>query len=74
MSKIANSILMNGDEIEEQPINLPGLSQKLARRSVQFMKENKDKPFLLYHGFGHTHTPMFTEKHMEGVSKHGLLV
>ena len=47
----------------EKPINLRTLSRKLVDRSVAVIRESEEdeRPFLLYHSFAHTHTPLFTE-------------
>ena len=47
----------------EKPINLRTLSRKLVDKSVAVVRESEEdeRPFLLYHSFAHTHTPLFTE-------------
>ena len=69
-----NGILIDMENVVEQPLNFNGLSQRMVNYSVKFLEENQDKPFLLYHSFGHVHTPMFTADHMKGKSKHSRLV
>ena len=74
MNQNMNGLLMDGTNVIEQPLNFDGFSQKLINYSVNFIETHKDRPFLLFHSFGHVHTPMFTAKHMKGISKHGRLV
>ncbi|XP_063872262.1 arylsulfatase H-like isoform X2 [Scylla paramamosain] len=69
----ANSVLMRDGEVVEAPIKLEGFSQRLVAESRRFITEhaNSERPFFLFHSFGHVHTPMFTAPHMAGRSKHG---
>ncbi|XP_042889021.1 arylsulfatase H-like [Penaeus japonicus] len=73
LQRMANSLLMRQDKVVEQPIQLDGLSQRLVKESREFLKDHAkdDKPFFLFHSFGHVHTPMYSAPHMTGVSKHG---
>ncbi|XP_042883218.1 arylsulfatase H-like [Penaeus japonicus] len=73
MDQHLNGILMENTKVVEQPVTLPGLSQRLVDYSLDFISDHAhdENPFLLYHSFAHVHTPMFTAKHMEGKSEHG---
>lgn len=64
---------MRGDQVVEAPIQLDGLSQRLAEESRRFLEAHAhdENPFFLMHSFGHVHTPMFSAPHMAGRSKHG---
>nr|XP_045604189.1 arylsulfatase H-like [Procambarus clarkii]XP_045604190.1 arylsulfatase H-like [Procambarus clarkii] len=73
MNKYMNGVLMHDTKVVEQPLVLEGLSQRLVSHSVKFIADHaqEQRPFFLYHSFGHVHTPMFTASHMAGRSKHG---
>ena len=47
----------------EKPINLKTLSRNLVDKSVAVIRRSEEdqRPFLLYHSFAHTHTPLATQ-------------
>nr|XP_053642226.1 arylsulfatase H-like [Cherax quadricarinatus] len=73
MHRFLNSMLLRDDVVVEKPIQLDGLSQRLAQESREFLAAhaNDDRPFFLFHSFPHVHTPMFSAPYRAGVSKHG---
>ncbi|XP_045623554.2 arylsulfatase H [Procambarus clarkii] len=73
MHQFLNSMIMKNDVMVESPIQLDGLSQRLAQESREFLEAHASdqNPFFLFHSFPHVHTPMFTAPHRAGVSKHG---
>ncbi|KAK4327232.1 hypothetical protein Pmani_002288 [Petrolisthes manimaculis] len=73
MDQHMNSLLMDNDQVVEQPLELEGLSQKLVARSVHFINTHAHdgKPFFLYHSFPNVHEPIFTSKNNTGMSVHG---
>ncbi|XP_068247491.1 arylsulfatase H-like [Palaemon carinicauda] len=73
MDKFMNGLIMHNGQVMEQPLELDGLMQKFVNYSLKFIAEHAhdDRPFFLYHSFGHVHTPMFTHPSMAGRSKYG---
>ena len=75
MEKFLNSILMENQQIIEQPIELTTLMDKLTQFSVNFIKNqaiNGSSPFALYHAFTSVHTPLSPAPRFRGKSSHGL--
>ena len=66
-------MLMEDNEVIEQPIKLNQLSDKLTAKSVEFIQrqKNKTEPFALYHAFASVHTPLRPGKKCVGQSQHG---
>ena len=64
--------LLDNDEIVEAPVNQHTLTRRYTERAVQFIRENRDRPFFLY--FPHTfpHNPQYASEEFEGRSPHGL--
>lgn len=73
MNRHLNEILMEDEEVVQQPVVLEGLSQRLASHSAGLIAQyaRGDRPFFLYHSFAHVHIPMFTVPQMAGKSAHG---
>ncbi|XP_068228348.1 steryl-sulfatase-like isoform X2 [Palaemon carinicauda] len=73
LHRAANSKIFRQDKVVESPIELDGLSQRLAAESRQFLADHakNDRPFFLFHSMAHVHTPMFTAPYRAGLSKHG---
>lgn len=76
MDQHMNSLLMEDDQVVEQPAQLENLSQSLVARSIQFINTHAHdgKPFFLYHSFTQVHTPVVSRKENRGKSVHGKLV
>lgn len=68
-----NGIVMRGFDVVEQPIRLPGMTQRLVAESQRFVRSavKEDKPFLLFLSFIHVHTALFTHPSFAGRSAHG---
>ena len=58
--------LLDNDEIVEAPVNQHTLTRRYTERAVQFIRENRDRPFFLY--FPHTfpHNPQYASENFEG--------
>lgn len=71
-----NSLLMEDDQVVEQPVQLEKLSQSLVARSIQFINTHAHdgKPFFLYHSFTQVHVPIVSGNEHRGKSAHGRLV
>ncbi len=63
--------LLDNDEIVEAPVNQHTLTQRYTERAVDFIKDNRNRPFFLY--FPHTfpHNPQYASEKFEGRSPHG---
>ncbi|KAI8508746.1 hypothetical protein Bbelb_138450 [Branchiostoma belcheri] len=67
-----NCILMNNSELVAQPFDLQDdLTPRLLAKSLNFLRENHDHPFLLYHAFLKVHTALFATERFRGRSRHG---
>ena len=64
--------LMRNDEVVEQPADQETLTRRYTAEAIGFIKENRDRPFLLY--FAHTfpHQPLHAAADRRGRSKGGL--
>ena len=64
--------LLDNDEIVEAPPNQHTLTRRYTDKAVQFIEENRNRPFFLY--FPHTfpHNPQYASEDFEGRSPHGL--
>jgi arylsulfatase A len=67
-----NVPLIHNGKIVEQPANQSTLTDRYTEAATKFIRENKDRPFLLY--FAHTfpHTPLFASPDFKGRSLRGL--
>ena len=56
-------LILEKNVVVEKPIDLTSLSRKLVDKTVEVIRAGAgdERPFLLYHSFAHTHTPLFTE-------------
>ena len=64
--------LMRGDEVIEYPCDQTTLTQRYTHEAMEFIRENRDKPFFLYLPHAMPHVPLFTSVDFEGVSERGL--
>ncbi|XP_070532086.1 steryl-sulfatase-like isoform X2 [Ptychodera flava] len=64
-------ILMKNHEVVEQPIRLENMTVRFTNQATSFIRENKEKPFLLMMAYVKVHTALFTSKQFAGVSRHG---
>lgn len=64
--------LLENDRILEAPAQQSTLTRRYTERAIEFIKANRDQPFLLY--FPHTfpHKPFYASERFEGRSPHGL--
>lgn len=68
-----NGVVMRNFDIVEQPIQLPGMTQRLITESQRFVRSAvaDGKPFLLFLSFIHVHTALFSHPFFAGKSVHG---
>ncbi len=67
-----NVPLMRGTNIIERPADQSTLTKRYTAEAIEFIKQNKKKPFFLY--FAHTfpHVPLFASEAFKGKSDRGL--
>jgi len=53
-------VLYRDKTIIEQPVRLPGLTQRLLREATHFLEEHHDEPFFLFFSDVKVHTALFT--------------
>jgi steryl-sulfatase len=66
-------VLYENEELIEQPVRLPGLTQRYTARATAFIKEQntKQNPFFLYMAYTKVHTALFTHPTFANRSGHG---
>lgn len=64
--------LYDNESVIEELHDQSDLTQRLTKRSVAFIKENKDNPFFLYLAHPQPHTPLFASAAFRGITGKGL--
>jgi len=67
-----NIPLMHNENIIERPADQSTLTQRYTMEAVNFIKENKDKPFFLYLAHTMPHTPLYASDKFKGKSRRNL--
>jgi arylsulfatase A len=67
-----NASLMRDDKVIEQPTDLSALTRRYTEEAVQFIRQNKKKPFFLYFAHTYPHVPLFASEKFKGTSPRGL--
>ena len=67
-----NVPLMDGAKIIERPADQNTITKRYNERAIDFIKENKDRPFLLYLAHTMVHIPLFVSEQFRGKSLRGL--
>ena len=67
-----NVPLIHNGKVIEQPADQTTLTKRYTEHAVQFIRQNKARPFFLY--FAHTfpHVPLFASKEFKGKSRAGI--
>ena len=63
---------MRNEEIIERPANQNTITKRYSEEAVQFIKENRDKPFFIYLAHNLPHIPLFTSEKFKDTSARGL--
>jgi len=63
-------LLLDEQVIEAQP-DQASLTQRYAEQSVRFIRENRDRPFLLYLAHMYVHLPLYVPQHFLDESRNG---
>lgn len=64
--------LMQKDEVIEYPVDQSSITQRYTEKAVDFIKENKEKPFFLYLAQTMPHVPLYASPNFKGKSARGL--
>jgi arylsulfatase A-like enzyme len=64
--------LMEGDKIIERPVDQTTITRRYTEHAVEFINENKDKPFFLYLAHNMPHVPLFRSEKFTDVSQGGI--
>jgi arylsulfatase A len=67
-----NVPLMRNSEIIEQPVDQTTLTKRYTLEAINFIKQNKDKPFFLYLAHSMPHLPLFRSMEFENKSLRGI--
>jgi arylsulfatase A len=64
--------LVRGHEIIEAPVNQETLTERYTEEAVQFIRQNRERPFFLYLPHTFPHRPLFASEKFRGKSRGGL--
>jgi arylsulfatase A-like enzyme len=64
--------LMRGESILEQPANQATLTRRYTEEAVQFIRQNRTRPFFLYLPYTMPHVPLFASERFSSQSARGL--
>ncbi|MFV0248628.1 MAG: sulfatase [Tenacibaculum sp.] len=64
--------LYENETVIDTIVDQSQLTTQITERSVNFIKQNKDKPFFLYIAHPQPHVPLFVSNKFKGKSKRGL--
>ena len=67
-----NVPLMRNNEIIERPANQNTITKRYTEEAVNYISENKSKPFFLYLAHSLPHVPLITSDAFRGTSERGL--
>jgi arylsulfatase A-like enzyme len=67
-----NVPLMRNKEIIERPADQNTITKRYTQEAVQFIKQNKNRPFFLYFPHSMVHTPLFASDEFDNTSRRGL--
>ncbi len=67
-----NVPLMRNSEIIERPANQTTITKRYTMEAVNFIKQNKEKPFFIYLAHSMPHVPLFPSKEFENNSLRGI--
>ena len=67
-----NVPLLRNSEIIERPADQTTITKRYTSEAINFIKQNKKKPFFLYLAHSMPHVPLFRSKEFEGKSLRGV--
>jgi len=63
--------LLRGEEVIQQQPDQCSLTERYVEKSIEFIKENKDRPFFLYFAHMHVHLPLYAAAPFVRTSRNG---
>lgn len=66
-----NCLVMKNYEVVEQPVVLENLTMRFTDEAINFIRTNKESPFLLFMSFAKVHTALFSTRPFSNHSIHG---
>ena len=63
--------LLHGTEVIQQQPDQRSLTERYTEKSIEFIRDNKDRPFFLYLGHMHVHLPLYAEEQFCRRSRNG---
>jgi len=67
-----NVPLLRDKQIIERPANQHTITKRFSQAAVDFIRENRDRPFFCYLAHNLPHVPLFCSEKYEGTSRRGL--
>lgn len=64
--------LMKNEEVIELPANQFTITKRYTEKAIEFIEQNKSKPFFLYLAHSMVHTPLFASEEHQNTSTRGL--
>ncbi len=64
--------IMHNEKVVEKPANQHTLTQRYTDKTIEFIKQNKEKPFFVYLAHNLPHIPLFAGKKFLGKSSRGI--
>jgi arylsulfatase A-like enzyme len=64
--------LLDMETVIEEPADQTTLTARYTQRAVDFIRENRDRPFFLYLPYTFPHVPLFASEKFKGTSPRGL--
>ena len=71
MFAVFNCFVMKNYDVVEQPTILENLTMRFTDEAMNFIRSNKDGPFLLYMSYAKVHTALFNTERFVNHSIHG---
>ena len=69
-----NVPLIENSQVIERPADQTTITKRYTQKAIQFIEQNKSKPFFLYLAHSMPHIPLFASKEFRGRSKASLYV
>lgn len=64
--------LMRDEEVIEAPVDQSTITRRYTEEAIQFIDQNKDKPFFVYLPHAMTHNPLYAGDKFKGKSANGI--
>ncbi|MGB0372411.1 MAG: sulfatase family protein [Opitutales bacterium] len=64
--------MMRNGEVVQMPADQPHITKMLTEETIQYITENKDRPFFVYLPHAMPHIPLYASENFRGTSQRGL--